>query len=393
MSQFHNINAQMNIMALSVRRHGVSANRLLALTFLIGLLAISAYRMLSTRSVTLHVETWNDDIARLDAKNSTDPTHTLLRKAIDIRGDDAPEVTSDRYKTAVEKGRLLYTHLQCADVQSHYQWTDLDRYGWTADRRKQPRGIPSDIHTPLLSDPRDVVGGLGCPKIEAHDPIEPKDVEWDHLRESTVEGKHYNPTDSWYKGIYYPKHGVLIVSNARSPRYAVEQKKRIDEWEGGDLVPLGLLSDVMFLEYEHLCKTTQPPLNVKDLRYMFRSQIVNKETREVIFEVLKRRGVVNGPIPWPGTAFKFPSEEAQALLSTPNGRGAAWVLISHRAELGWKTIKRITVFDNLLSAGERSFFREWSHPSMLIEFEDSSAPQQDEPGGGTQEQYPYRHML
>ncbi|KAI7504472.1 hypothetical protein KC367_g1106 [Hortaea werneckii] len=290
--------------------------------------------MLSTRSVTLHVETWNDGIARLDAKNSTGPTHILLRKAIEIRGDDAPEVTSDRYKTAVEKGRLLYTHLQCADVQSHYQWTDLDRYGWTADRRKQARGIPSDIHTPLLSDPGDVAGGLGCPKIEAHDPIEPKDVEWDHLHESTVEGKHYNPTDAWYKGIYYPKHGVLIVSNARSPRYAVEQKKRVDEWEGGDLVPLGLLSDVMFLEYEHLCKSAHPSLNVKDLRYMFRSQIVNKETREVIFEVLNRRGIVNGPVPWPGTAFKFPSEEAQALLSTPNGRGAAWILISHRAELG-----------------------------------------------------------
>ncbi|KAI7365170.1 hypothetical protein KC354_g5075 [Hortaea werneckii] len=268
--------------------------------------------MLTTRSVTLHVETWNDDIARLDAKSSTGPTHTLLRKAIDIRGDDAPEVTSDSVQTfkALTNGLIL--------------------------------------------------NGTG--------------------------GLLIDPTDAWYKGIYYPKHGVLIVSNARSPRYAVEQKKRVDEWEGGDLVPLGLLSDVMFLEYEHLCKTTQPPLNVKDLRYMFRSQIVNKETREVIFEVLKRRGVVNGPVPWPGTAFKFPSEKALALLSTPNGRGAAWILISHRAELGWKTIKQITVFDNLLSAGERSVFREWSHPSMLIEFEDSSAPQQDEPGGGKQEQ-------
>ncbi|KAI7601559.1 Saccharopine dehydrogenase, partial [Hortaea werneckii] len=328
----------------------------------------------------------NQSVARLDAKTPARLAYTDLRKVINIRGDNATEAASGSYKSAVEKGRLLYTHLQCADVQSHYQWTDLERYGWTADRRKQPRGIPSDIQTPLLSDPGDVVGGLGCPRIEAHDPIEPKDVEWDHLRESTVEGKHYNPTDAWYKGIYYPKHGVLIVSNARSPRYAVEQKKRIDEWEGGELVPLGLLSDVMFLEYEHLCKTAVPPLQVRDLRYMFRSQIVNKETRETIFEVLKRRGVVNGPVAWPGTAFEFPSEEALALLSTPNGRGAAWILFSHRAELGWKTIKQITVFDNLLSASERSVFREWSHPSMLVEFEDSKAPQQDEPGAGKQEQ-------
>ncbi|KAI7321968.1 hypothetical protein KC315_g8963 [Hortaea werneckii] len=367
-------------MGLSAGRRRISANRLLAVAFLLGLLAVSTYRLLKTRSVTLDVETWKDDVGVFDAKVPAGLAYTDLRKAIDIRGDDTSEAASARYKSAVEKGRLLYTHVQCADVQSHYQWTDLERYGWAADRRKQPRGIPSDIRTPLLSDPGQVVGGLGCPTIEAHDPIEPKDVEWDHLHESTVEGKHYNPTDAWYKGIYYPKHGVLIVSNARSPRYAVEQKKRVDEWEGGDLVPLGLLSDVMFLEYEHLCKTSAPPLNVKDLRYMFRSQIVNKETREVIFEVLKRRGVVNGPVPWPGTAFKFPSEEALALLSTPNGRGAAWILISHRAELGWKTIKQITVFDNLLSAGERSVFREWSHPSMLIEFEDSSAPQQDEQG-------------
>ena len=177
-------------MALSVRSRCVSTNRLLALTFLLGLLAFSAYCMLS--SVTLHIETWNGNIARSNAETPAGLAYAGLRKAINIRGDNATEAASGRYKSAVEKGRLLYTHLQCADVQSHYQWTDLERYGWTADRRKQPRGIPSDIQTPLLSDPGDVVGGLGCPRIEAHDPIEPKDVEWDHLRESTVEGKHYN---------------------------------------------------------------------------------------------------------------------------------------------------------------------------------------------------------
>lgn len=179
-------------MGLSAGRRRISANRLLAVAFLLGLLAVSIYRLLKTRSVTLDVETWKDDVGVFDAKVPAGLAYTDLRKAIDIRGDDTSEAASARYKSAVEKGRLLYTHVQCADVQSHYQWTDLERYGWAADRRKQPRGIPSDIRTPLLSDPGQVVGGLGCPTIEAHDPIEPKDVEWDHLHESTVEGKHYN---------------------------------------------------------------------------------------------------------------------------------------------------------------------------------------------------------
>lgn len=179
-------------MALSVRRRRASSHRLLVLTFLLGLLAVSAYCLLRARSATLDIGTWKDNVAGIDAKISAGLVYTDVRKAINIRGDDATEAASARYKSAVEKGRLLYTHVQCADVQSHYQWTDLERFGWAADRRKQPRGIPSDIHTPLLSDPGQVVGGLGCPTIEAHDPIEPKDVEWDHLHESTVEGKHYN---------------------------------------------------------------------------------------------------------------------------------------------------------------------------------------------------------
>jgi len=73
-----------------------------------------------------------------------------------------------------------------------------------------------------------------------------------------------------------------------------------------------------------------------DLRYVLRWTITNKDTINVANQVVanyqKENQIFGGKriLKWPGITFKADSEEAQALLETPNGSGVAWLLIQHK---------------------------------------------------------------
>jgi hypothetical protein len=47
---------------------------------------------------------------------------------------------------------------------------------------------------------------------------------------------------------------------------------------------------------------------------------------------------------WPGTTFNKDSEQFAALMATPSGRGVAWLLLSHRKQLGWKSVSKINLW-------------------------------------------------
>jgi hypothetical protein len=47
---------------------------------------------------------------------------------------------------------------------------------------------------------------------------------------------------------------------------------------------------------------------------------------------------------WPGIELKPDSDEFKAVLSTPNGNGAAWLLTQHKPQFGLKMIDKMTIF-------------------------------------------------
>jgi hypothetical protein len=74
-----------------------------------------------------------------------------------------------------------------------------------------------------------------------------------------------------------------------------------------------------------------------------RSGVVNTETLFVTTNALRLKP--NAPHPaWPGRDFGPQSEEFAALLASPNGRGVAWFLAQHKAQLGHKTISNVRVW-------------------------------------------------
>lgn len=78
---------------------------------------------------------------------------------------------------------------------------------------------------------------------------------------------------------------------------------------------------------------------MSSLQYIFRSNIINTATQQVILQTLTDNNINTGPPKWPGKEFAIDSQEGRALMGTANGNGVAWILFSHREQLGWKSIK------------------------------------------------------
>ena len=76
--------------------------------------------------------------------------------------------------------------------------------------------------------------------------------------------------------------------------------------------------------------------NPKELRYIARNKIINKQSGSAMDYLFLRDSGKNSlkeDIPFPGLEYGGESEELKALLATPNGVAVAWMLIDHAGEL------------------------------------------------------------
>ncbi|KAF1834133.1 hypothetical protein BDW02DRAFT_499116 [Decorospora gaudefroyi] len=140
-----------------------------------------------------------------------------------------------------------------------------------------------------------------------------------------------------------PKVGILIAFYTNTPN-------AIATGNGVDLVrypPLALChwSDVAFLQWASLSVEGVIP----DLKFVARVSISNEHTIAVLQTVLSKlrkeqRAPENRLPTWPGINFPMETEEAKALLGTPNGAGIAWLLAQHKKELGHKTVETVRLW-------------------------------------------------
>ncbi|KAF1937969.1 hypothetical protein EJ02DRAFT_411304 [Clathrospora elynae] len=114
-------------------------------------------------------------------------------------------------------------------------------------------------------------------------------------------------------------------------------------WYGGskepdpaDLPQLRAFSDVLWGYW------SRDNADVKNIRYLLMVGICNDMTNQLIDECLCRKNAELRE--WPGTDFEADTEEGHALIGSPNGAVFAYFLMQHKAELGQKTISKVTVF-------------------------------------------------
>lgn len=111
----------------------------------------------------------------------------------------------------------------------------------------------------------------------------------------------------------------------------------------GPIVKLRAWSDVVYLQWQKLCKVRRDP--VSNLNWVIRSHMENELTQTIVRQAL---GLPRNFKSWdkmPKKTFRTGESQFRALLATPNGRGTPYLLIQHknRNQLGVRKVSEITV--------------------------------------------------
>ncbi|KAK1908835.1 hypothetical protein P3342_006714 [Pyrenophora teres f. teres] len=111
--------------------------------------------------------------------------------------------------------------------------------------------------------------------------------------------------------------------------------------------------------------------DIKNIRYFFMVGISNDLTNQLIASSLVNKKTELTE--WPGIEFSTATDEGHALLGSPNGTAFAYFLMQHKAQLGQKTITKITVF-----RPENDDELEFVDASLVFHVEDGPEPPPDD---------------
>lgn len=117
--------------------------------------------------------------------------------------------------------------------------------------------------------------------------------------------------------------------------------------------------------------------NIKRIRYFFMLGISNEQTNQLIASCLQKTEKKLSE--WPGLTFDMGTDEGHALLGSPNGATFAYFLIQHKAQLGAKTISKVTII-----RPESDDNNDFVDASLVFHVVDAQAPPPDEETKGTE---------
>ncbi|KAF2728425.1 hypothetical protein EJ04DRAFT_569551 [Polyplosphaeria fusca] len=166
-----------------------------------------------------------------------------------------------------------------------------------------------------------------------------------------VDGKSYRSTGALYSIAMNKKDGMIMILISFSPSYMGNRLKP-PVTEG-------------FPDLQRLCDIVwgvKSGLGGGQIKYYLIQEVENDLSQEAIELVYKNAGKV--PTEWPGVKITPPSDDAKALMATPSGVGAAFLLIQHKNQLG-KTnkVKEIVLFHHWFEDGSQG------SPCMLFKIE------------------------
>ena len=190
-------------------------------------------------------------------------------------------------------------------------------------------------------------------------------VEDFHLNSITHMEKLYPSTAARFVSFIDRPHGLLVASCNHNPAWCAAETGTLSSIA---LPKLQHWSDIAYLQW------TDPSLQSlpNDLKYVVRLSIVNEDTIAVIQRIGDDFYEANGRSIWlyveanGGITWDVETEEAKALLGTPNGSGVAWLLAQHKRELGHKVVESVTLFWNdTYERPEITYY-----PSLLFQIRD-----------------------
>jgi len=191
--------------------------------------------------------------------------------------------------------------------------------------------------------------------------------------------------------------GTIIASANFNPESSLpdldegEEYPELKRWSDIAALQLQIAADPDYsIDADTLARTnfsSSPVLPImNNLTYIVRSSIENPHTNAIIHELIQYHtgtpcsiNIHDTGCPpccqalaWPGWTFAIDSDDALALLGTPNGSGVAWLLTQHVELFGRKMVGKVTLWCDVETAPER--------PNLLFWIEDEEGVKEVEEG-------------
>ncbi|KAK5132248.1 hypothetical protein LTR08_009236 [Meristemomyces frigidus] len=270
-----------------------------------------------------------------DTAEEGDPVHDQTLNYYSLKGAAFACLLDQPTLAAMESVMVHYNWLAPGQPSASpfARYEDLAASGW--DRDRDDTGRLDLARDPPLAP---MLAALGLDARERPQG-DNKLTGWTHDREIEVGG----PTDADFSEIYNPTGGAIIRKYNYSP-VAMIAMEELDM----PPPPLKQWSDVAFLEYREQARAQNK--DVKLLRYIFSDNVQNELAEWMVARILEPDTEdwrsVKGP-PWERKrVFGMEEPAAQALLASPHGNGLVWMLVQRRAELGWKRVKSVTLWQD-----------------------------------------------
>lgn len=275
-----------------------------------------------------------DVYIRADSANNTSDNVVSNKPA----GDDGA-LTWDQ---AVGKGgnlvKLLDTEdiSQCGIPQSNFtKWEALAQNGWI----KLNQGGASEPSPQNGTNWTLAAANLGLSTDSQ------KNIPYllGQFHNATIDGTNYRFSLGRYGNVMNTDGGICALQSYSPRSQGAYQEPPVDGSPGNELVPLQTWADVTFPEWADACKDDGKC--VKGLKVITKCHSQSNATMRIADQAL---GGTDGWGLWPGKSFAKGSEQFAALMATPSGRGVAWLLLTHREQLGWKSVKSVNLWSSTL---------------------------------------------
>jgi hypothetical protein len=161
----------------------------------------------------------------------------------------------------------------------------------------------------------------------------------EQVKNATIKGKKCQSSNGLYSNVINTDGGIFALENTSPRTRGATQKPPLNGTPGNELVPLQFWADVSFLQLADACKGDEKC--VKGLKLIVKCHPENNVTNRIATQAL---GGLTEWTKWPGKSFSKESQQFAAVMATPSGQGVAWMLLTHREQLGWKYVESIDIW-------------------------------------------------
>ena len=243
------------------------------------------------------------------------------------------------WDVAVGKGNNLVKLLDTKDVsqcglsQSNFtRWEALAQHGWSRLDQGSPEMVAING-----TDWRPAAAKL---ELSTDDQ---KNIQYNFGQSSnvTIGGRSYRSSGGLYSNVINIDGAVFALQGFSPRARGAYRTPPVNGSPGNELVPLQTWADVTFLEWQDACRADEKC--VKGLKVITKCHTESNATMRVGDSAL---GGTDSWGVWPGQSFSKGSDQFAALMATPSGRGVVWLLLTHREQFGWKSVKSVNLWSD-----------------------------------------------